>query len=136
MESSKFSRNVTVSRQNVHLLLVACSVFMFLMLSSMLPQTRAVLSGTGGVFDSPAAQEYWNRRFGSGQLGAARAAAKKFIDQEADSISAPFSRQAKVQDIETNEIPQQRVLIPSNTPFIPSFTGSLGQRSPFWLRRF
>ena len=63
MESSKFSRNMSASRQNVHLLLVACSVFMFLMLSSMLPQTRAVLSGTGGVFDSPAAQEYWARRY-------------------------------------------------------------------------
>jgi len=62
MESSKFTKNVATSRQNVHLLLVACSVFIFMMLSSMLPQTRAVLSGTGGVFDSPAAQEYWNRR--------------------------------------------------------------------------
>merc|ERR1712165_54763 len=77
MESSKFSRNMSASRQNVHLLLVACSVFMFLMLSSMLPQTRAVLSGTGGVFDSPAAQEYWARRFGDGQINAARAASKK-----------------------------------------------------------
>ena len=63
MASSKFSRNMSASRQNVHLLLVACSVFMLLMLSSMLPQTRAVLSGTGGVFNSPEAQEYWNRRY-------------------------------------------------------------------------
>merc|ERR1719266_1850490 len=72
-----------------------------MMLSSMLPQTRAVLSGTGGVFDSPAAQEYWNRRFGSGQLSAARAAARKFIDLESAKIAEPFSRQPKVQDIET-----------------------------------
>merc|ERR1711944_150435 len=77
MESSKFSRNMSASRQNVHLLLVACSVFMFLMLSSMLPQTQAVLSGTCGVFDSPAAQEYWARRFGDGQINAARAASMK-----------------------------------------------------------
>merc|ERR1711944_207389 len=95
MESSKFSRNMSASRQNVHLLLVACSVFMFLMLSSMLPQTRAVLSGTGGVFDSPAAQEYWARRFGDGQINAARAAAKKFINQESAKIAEPFSRQPK-----------------------------------------
>ena len=63
MESSKFTKNVAASKRNDHLLLVACSALMFIMLSSMLPQTRAVLSGTGGVFDSPAAQEYWARRY-------------------------------------------------------------------------
>merc|ERR1712241_867676 len=127
MESSKFSKNMSASRHNVHLLLVACSAFMFLMLSSMLPQTRAVLSGTGGVFDSPAAQEYWARRFGSGQLDAARSAAQKFIDQESSKIAEPFSRQAKVQQIDT--------ILPNAN--IPSFTGSLYRpRSPFWLRRF
>merc|ERR1712165_3350 len=137
MESSKFSRNMSASRQNVHLLLVACSVFMFIMLSSMLPQARAVLSGTGGVFDSPAAQEYWARRFGSGQLDAARSAAQKFIDQESSKIAEPFSRQAKVQEIETNEIPQQQVVTLLPNAHIPSFTGTLYRpRSPFWLRRF
>merc|ERR1712226_1482638 len=40
MESSKFSKNMSASKHNVHLLLVACSAFMFLMLSSMLPQTE------------------------------------------------------------------------------------------------
>merc|ERR1711894_596895 len=79
MESSKFSKNMSASKHNVHLLLVACSAFMFLMLSSMLPQTRAVLSGTGGVFDSPAAQEYWNRRFGSGQIEANEIPQQKFV---------------------------------------------------------
>merc|ERR1711890_214845 len=119
------------SRQNVHLLLVACSVFIFMMLSSMLPQPRAVLSGTGGVFDSPAAQEYWSRRFGTGQIDAARAAAKKFIDQEAANIAEPFSRQPKFQDIETNEIPQQVVVnFQPNTRYIPSFTGTYAPRSP------
>ena len=76
-------------------------------------------------------------RFGSGQLSAARAAARKFIDQESAKIAEPFSRQPKVQDIETNEIPQQRFFaISPSTPYIPTFTGSLGPRSPFWLRRF
>merc|ERR1712001_757558 len=65
------------------------------------------------------AQEYWNRRFGSGQLSAARAAAKKFIGQESAKIAEPFSRQAKVQDIETNEIPQQRFFA-KNLPKSPN----------------
>ena len=75
-------------------------------------------------------------RFGSGQINAARAAAKKFIDQESAKIAEPFSRQPKFQDIETNEIPQQVVVIPQNTRYIPSFTGTYAQRSPVWLRRF
>ena len=63
MESPKISKNVAASRNNGHLLLVACSIFMFVIISSMLPQTQAVLhTGMGGVYDSPAAQEYWNRR--------------------------------------------------------------------------
>ena len=76
-------------------------------------------------------------RFGSGQLDAARAAAKKFINQESAKIAEPFSRQPKVQEIETNEIPQQPIL-PTILPnaYIPSFTGTYGPRSPFWLRRF
>merc|ERR1711894_372220 len=108
MESSKFSKNMSASKHNVHLLLVA----------------------------SPAAQEYWNRRFGSGQIEAARSAAQKFIDQESTKIAEPLSRQAKVQEIETNEIPQQKFVTLLPNAYIPSFTGTYGTRSPYWLRRF
>ena len=75
-------------------------------------------------------------RFGSGQIEAARSAAQKFIDQESAKISEPFSRQAKVQEIETNEIPQQKFVTLLPNAYIPSFTGTYGTRSPYWLRRF
>ena len=75
-------------------------------------------------------------RFGSGQLDAARSAARKFIDQESAKIAEPFSRQPKVQEIETNEIPQQNIVPVLPNAYIPSFTGTYGPRSPFWLRRF
>jgi len=136
MASSKFSRNMSASRQNDHLLLVACSVLMLLMLCSMLSQTRAVLSGTGGVFNSPEAQEYWNRRFGSGHLDSDHSAARKFIDQESAKIAESLSRQPKVQKIETNEILQQNIVPVLPNAYIPSFSGTYGPRSPFWLRRF
>ena len=75
-------------------------------------------------------------RFGDGQINAARAAAKKFINQESAKIAEPFSRQPKFQEIETNEIPQ--TIVPTVLPntYIPTFTGTYGPRSPFWLRRF
>ena len=75
-------------------------------------------------------------RFGDGQINAARAAAKKCINQESAKIAEPFSRQPKFQEIETNEIPQ--TIVPTVLPntYIPTFTGTFGPRSPFWLRRF
>ena len=74
-------------------------------------------------------------RFGSGQLDAARSAARKFIDQESAKIAEPFSRQPKVQEIETNEIFQQNIVPVLPNAYIPSFSGTYGPRSPFLVTK-
>lgn len=59
---------------NSQVLLVVAAVAAFVMVFCPTP-SQAVLSGTGGVFKSPAAQEYFARRFG-GALDAARSAGR------------------------------------------------------------
>ena len=74
-------------------------------------------------------------RFGSGHLASAPSTARKFIDQESAQIAEPFLRQPQVQEIETNEILQQNIVPVLPNAYIPSFSGTYGPRSPFWLRR-
>merc|ERR1719204_2507070 len=83
--------------------------------------SNAVLSGTGGVYDSPAAQEYWAKRFGaSGALDAARAAGRAFRAQEEEKTN-----QVSDQPIEVAEKPVHYV-----PTFYTTTSRKPGSRSP------
>merc|ERR1711981_1417652 len=112
-------QNAIFQEYKVHLLLVACSVFIFVIFSSTVPQARGLFLGLGGVYDSPEAQEYWNRRFGADTFAAIRAAGKASRSQ-AKAIAPPAvsPREAKVQELATNEILPQVV---SPNRYIPTF---------------
>ena len=73
-------------------------------------------------------------RFESGHLDSDRSAARKLIDQESAKIAEPFSRQPKVQEIETNEIFQQNIVPVLPNAYFPSFTSTYGPRSPFYKK--
>ena len=71
-------------------------------------------------------------RFGAGTFDIVRAAGRAF---KSGAPSGVVSRQPKVQELETNEIPQQKfILVPSNA-YIPTFRGTYAARSPYWLTR-
>ena len=72
-------------------------------------------------------------RFGADTFAAIRAAGKASRSQ-AKAISPPAvsPREAKVQELATNEILPQVV---SPNRYIPTFRGTFAARSPYWLTR-
>lgn len=120
-------------------LLPVAAVFLLVVILAIIQPSQGLFLGQGGVYDSPEAQAYWNRRwvqfnydddieiqrwiwnlnlifrFGKDVFSAARAAGKLYSQRDARVVQAPISNRSS------------RV-----TQYVPTFSGTYSKPSRFF----